>query len=179
MNRTAAAFLDFWTTHWWELYLGALLLGLASSGAIATWSGSIRWERRYAFLVRGLLVLGTVSMLLAIMLTVVHHHDSPWEGVCFLYDHHLGFFVIGSVLPLLLALVFIGRTGSICEGPVWSVWLNRRTFRAARIWIAVFYIACGVNKFLTRETLDFFHSSGYSTSFFYFIAAWELGWAAL
>jgi hypothetical protein len=176
MNGAAAALLDFWASHWWQLYAGALLAGLGSSIGIAIWFREPQWESRFRLVYHFLLSLGAGSMALAIALTVARHHDSPWESVCFLYDHHLGFFVDGSILPLLIVSALASANDPLRRSTVWKIWLDRKTTSAARLWIAVFYMACGINKFFTRETLDFFHSSGYGTGFFYFIAAWELAW---
>jgi DoxX-like family len=35
-------------------------------------------------------------------------------------------------------------------------------------------VSTGATKLLAHETIDFFHASGYSTAFFFFIATWEL-----
>jgi hypothetical protein len=176
MKDPAAALMDYWASHWWELYAGALFLGAGTSVGIAAWSRGTRGHGRRGVLVRSLLYGGAGSMLAAITLTVAQHHDSPWESVCFLYDHLLGFFVDGSVVPLLIVALVAGRGILFRKGRWGDVWLDHRTIGAARLWVAVFYMACGVNKVLTRETLDFFHSSGYSTSFFFLIASWECGW---
>jgi peptidoglycan/LPS O-acetylase OafA/YrhL len=98
MNGVAKTLVDFWTSHWWQLYGGAFLAGIISTLGIALCTRDEQWAKRSGSLLRVLLFLGFVSMVTAIALTTAHHHESPWESLTFLYDHHLGFFVDGAVL---------------------------------------------------------------------------------
>jgi hypothetical protein len=175
MNGVAKALVDFWTSHWWQLYSGALLAGIISTLGIGLCIRDEGWAKRSASVMRALLFLGLLSMATAIALTVAHRHESPWESLSFLYDHHLGFFVDGAVLTGLIVSL-LRKPALFNAKTLETIWLDDRTLTATRLWVGVFYVACGINKFWTHETLDFFHSSGYSTPFFFFIATWELAW---
>jgi hypothetical protein len=175
MNDITKALIDFWTSHWWQLYGGAFLAGAISTLALGACIRNERWAKRSASLIRSFLFLGLLSMLAAIALTIAHRHESPWESLSFLYDHHLGFFVDGAVLAGLVVLS-LPHAGFFNKKALQTIWLDNRTVTATRFWVGTFYVACGINKFWTHETLDFFHSSGYNTPFFFFIATWELAW---
>jgi hypothetical protein len=127
-------------------------------------------------MLRFLLYLGAVCMLATIVLTLAHHYASPWLSVCDLYDHHLGFFVDGMILAALVAWLAFGRSTAVDKGSLAGILLHPQTIAAMRLWMVLFWASCGTTKFIADETIDFFHSSGYSTAFFFFIATWEFAW---
>lgn len=167
--------LDFYLNCWWELYLGCLLGGLASALAIL-WVPNANLLRRYSVFLQFLLYFAAGSAVVTVSITVAHYNDSPWAGICFMNMRFAWFFVDGVLLAALIASPAVIRGAIPRDKSLSRMVLLPQTVWAAQVSVASQYVSAGLLKFLGRETLDFFHMSGYSTAFFFFIAAWELVW---
>lgn len=168
--------LDSYQAFWWQLYLGSLLLGFSSGFGTAIWRHGRKLQTKYAALVRFLLYAAALANLAVIGLTITQHYSSSWTSIFDLADHFFDFIVDGALLGALLAILLHARTSLSNDGSLFGTLLKPETMRAAKCAIAALYVAAGVTKFLAHEPIDFFHASGYSTTFFYFIATWEFVW---
>jgi len=174
MTAWGKAIVACWQSAWWQLYLGALLAGLLFGIGI---TARIRDQRRLGqcgSMLRFLLYFGAAGMSTTILLTFMHRYDSPWVAVCDLYDHVLGFFV-DSVFAVLLSASLVRIPRLWHADNLSHILFHPQTIEVARLWLVIFWVSCGVLKIMAHETLEFFHLSGYSSDFFFFIAAWELG----
>lgn len=165
---------DFWIAYWWQLYSAAFFGGLLFAFVAWRRASSTMRSATARRLLQILACGGGVCMASSVIVALDHPQGSPWVFALDLYDHHLGFFFVGVSAFVLLIGVYPRSAGAepyLAE----RVLFDPGVTTAIRIWIAVFWVSAGSLKFLTQETLEFFHASGYSTAFFYFIAAWELG----
>jgi hypothetical protein len=174
--RWGKAIVEAFPSYWWQLYLACFIGGFIFALCLAVWVRNSARLERWGALFRFLLYSATISVLTAIGLEMALHHSFPWQSMCVLYDHLVGFIVDGTLLAALVASSGIIRSSSVSKDSLPGILLDPKIIVAARFWMVVFYALCGLAKFVDRETIDFFHSSGYSAAFFFFIATWELGW---
>lgn len=157
--------LDFYLNCWWELYLGCLLGGLASALALL-WVPNANLLRRYSVFLQFLLYFAAGSAVVTVSITVAHYNDSPWAGICFMNMRFAWFFVDGVLLAALIASPAVIRGAIPRDKSLSRMVLLPQTVWAAQVSVASQYVSAGLLKFLGRETLDFFHMSGYSNSIF-------------
>ena len=176
MHVLGLRILQCYRSAWSQVDLTSVLRGFFSALALGIWSGNRLHSKRYSAITRVLLYASALANLMALALTLAHHYSSPWTSVSFVADHQIGFAVVGAVVAaLLVALIFSSKPQSRRQMLLERL-MDSATVGAARYSVATLFIAAGMLKFLALETIDFFHASGYSTGFFYFIAAWEVGW---
>jgi uncharacterized membrane protein YphA (DoxX/SURF4 family) len=168
------ALLDFYLAAWWQLYLGSALLGLVSGLCVAAWIREVRQLRLYASLIRLVLYFAAFSALATITLTLARENDSPWTGICFMDMRFAWFFVDGVLLAAMVTSFDVIKGLPSRDNTLTEVLLLPENVWAAQLSLASQYVTAGLLKILTRESLDFFHQSGYSTTFFFFIAVWEV-----
>jgi len=176
MNTWGKAIVDFYFSAWWQLYVAASAGGFSSALIVAVRNRDFLPLGWYASLIRFLLYFAAISVLTTVGLTLAHYYQSPWVTVCFVCDHLVGFFVDGAVMAALVTSLGIVKATFLNKDSWSSIFLHPQTVLAARFSVAGLYVAAGLLKFLAHETLNFFHDSGYSTAFFFFIATWELLW---
>lgn len=166
---------DFFYAFWWQVYLFAFLMGLTSALVV----GAQRLQHalaRYTGLIRRLFYAAAASVLTAAGLALAHHSRTLWVEVLFLLDHLVGFFADGAILAILCtSRNFLRPYFPGVEGLVRMLFAVR-TVGAAVLSVGSLYLANGLMKILTHAALDFFHASGYSDMFFFFIAGWECLW---
>ena len=172
----AQAIVNFWRSNWCQLYLGSILLGFFSAGAAAMAKSLPHIAKSYGEGIRFLLYFAATANVTAIVMTVAHHYDSPWLKVCNLADHLLLFIVDGALLAIPLVTYPSLKIKDPGQSTLLRIFLHPKMIQAARYAVASLYIGAGTTKWLAFETIDFFHASGYSTAFFYFIATWEFVW---
>jgi hypothetical protein len=168
--------LDFYLTAWWQLYLGCLVVGLASAVSVCVWVRDRCVLGWYGFFLRFLLYFAAASALSAAGLAVTQHNDSIWAGICLMNMRLAWFFVDGALLGSLAASAVLMRGSTFRDNELPGILLLPQTVCAAQVSVASQYVSAGLSKFLGRETLEFFHMSGYGTAFFFFIPAWESFW---
>lgn len=171
----AKAISDFFYAFWWQVYLFAFLMGLTSSVAI----GARRLQRAftwYTALIRGLFYAAATSVLTAAGLALAQHSSSPWVDVLFLVDHLVGFFADGVIFAILFISRGFLRPYFPGEEGLLRLLFAPRTIRAAVLCVGSLYLANGLMKILAHAARDFFYASGYSDTFFFFIALWECVW---
>ena len=177
MHVLGLRILHLYRSAWWQVDLTSVLLGFFSALALGIWSGNRLHSQRYSAITCLLLYASALANIIALTLTFAHHYSSPWTAVSFIADHSIGFFVVGAVVAALsVPLIDFSSKRQPCRRMLLERLMDSATIAAARYSVGTLFVAAGMLKFLALETLDFFHASGYSTGFFYFIAAWELGW---
>jgi uncharacterized membrane protein YphA (DoxX/SURF4 family) len=160
---------DFYFSHWWQIYLGMFLTGLISSGYVATQLMAV--QKGYSSLLRVLLYSSALNVWLPVGFSVAGRHDSVWVLICFFQMRCLETLAAGAMLTGMICTA-IARRSVEPDMFQWS-WKLRW---ATQIAIASLFVTAGLQKFIAKESLDFFHASGYGGTFFLTIATWECFW---